>query len=136
MLASLRSERGQDLVEYAIVFTLLMLLLIGIIESGIAILAYNSVANAAREGARYGVIRAQRDDGPGIEAAARRSTMGLDQSALAIASTVTVSNTSQFIEVDVDYDHAFMTPLMGLIAQAATGSPTLHLRTTASMRVE
>jgi Flp pilus assembly protein TadG len=132
MRVALRSERGQDLVEYAIIFALLMLLLIGIIESGIVILAYNSVANAAREGARYGAIRAQRDDTAGIEAAARRSTMGLDQSTLAIASTVTVSNTSQFIEVDVDYDHAFITPLVGLVM----GSPTLHLHTMASMRVE
>jgi hypothetical protein len=132
MAVSLHCEQGQDLVEYAVAFSLLILLLIGIIEFGVALMAYNSIANAAREGARYGIIRQQSTDFAGIEATARRSTLGLDQSALII----TPSLLTDTIQVDVDYDHALMTPLIRVIVQAATGSSTLQLHTMASMRLE
>ena len=49
-------EAGQELVEFALILPLLLLLFLGIIEFGRAILAYNTIANAAREGARYGIV--------------------------------------------------------------------------------
>ena len=51
-----RREAGQELVEFALILPLLLLLFLGIIEFGRAILAYNTIANAAREGARYGIV--------------------------------------------------------------------------------
>lgn len=53
----LRDDRGQELVEYAIVFILLTTLILGIIEFGIIIFTQSSLSNAAREGARFAVVR-------------------------------------------------------------------------------
>jgi Flp pilus assembly protein TadG len=52
----LRTEKGQAMVEFALVLPLLIALLCGIIDFGW--LYYNQIAlsNAAREGARYAVI--------------------------------------------------------------------------------
>lgn len=46
-------ERGQSLVEMALVLPLLLLLLVGIIDFGRAFNNYIIITNAAREGARY-----------------------------------------------------------------------------------
>ncbi len=51
-----RSERGAELIEFAIAFPLLFLLLAGIIDFGMMFRAYESVTNAAREGARLSVL--------------------------------------------------------------------------------
>ncbi len=56
MLQGRQGDRGQDLVEYAIVFPVLMLLLLGIIEFGRIIYSYNAISNAAREGTRLAVL--------------------------------------------------------------------------------
>ncbi len=43
-------EHGQDLVEFALITPLLMLILLGIIEFSLIVFCYNSISNAAREG--------------------------------------------------------------------------------------
>lgn len=50
------NEGGQDLIEYALVLPLLLLVMLGIMEFGILFWNYNTIANAAREGARAGII--------------------------------------------------------------------------------
>lgn len=49
-------KRGQALVEFALVFPLLLLMLFGIIDAGRLIYTYNTVANAARNGARVAIV--------------------------------------------------------------------------------
>lgn len=49
-------ERGQALVEFALIFPVFILLLFGILDLGRAIYAYNTVADAAREGARVAIV--------------------------------------------------------------------------------
>lgn len=57
MIRSLvRDNRGQELVEYALTLPILLLLVIGIMEFGVTIFVYNTMANAAREGARVGAV--------------------------------------------------------------------------------
>jgi Flp pilus assembly protein TadG len=53
-----RSElsRGQALLEFALIFPVFVLLLFGIIDAGRAILTYNTVASAARNGARVAIV--------------------------------------------------------------------------------
>lgn len=50
------SQRGQSLLEFALVILTLVLVMIGIIDFGRMYFTYATVANAAREGARYGII--------------------------------------------------------------------------------
>ncbi len=50
-----RKEKGQGLVEFALILPLLMLLLLGIVEASRIIWAYITVQTAAREAARFAV---------------------------------------------------------------------------------
>jgi Flp pilus assembly protein TadG len=56
-LPLLKRESGSSLVEYAIVFILLMTMLLGVTDFGRALYAYHFVSNAAREAARYASVR-------------------------------------------------------------------------------
>ena len=48
--------RGQALVEFALAIPLFLLLLVGIFDLGRAVFAYNTLTNAAREGARLAIV--------------------------------------------------------------------------------
>ena len=48
-----KSERGANLVEFALVIPLLLLMLVGVADLGRAFQTYIAITNAAREGARY-----------------------------------------------------------------------------------
>jgi Flp pilus assembly protein TadG len=50
-----RARRGQDMLEFALVFPILVLFLFGVVDMARVFHALISVSNAAREGARYGV---------------------------------------------------------------------------------
>ena len=52
----LRSESGASAVEFALVLPLLMLILFGIIEFGMALYRQAILTNASREGARLGIV--------------------------------------------------------------------------------
>lgn len=52
----LRSERGAELVEFALVLPLMLLVLLGIIDFGLLFQRYHVVTNAAREGARVALL--------------------------------------------------------------------------------
>ncbi|HYU03260.1 MAG TPA: TadE/TadG family type IV pilus assembly protein [Jatrophihabitantaceae bacterium] len=49
-------ERGQGLVELALIVPVLLLLLIGILDLGRAVMLTNELDNAAREGTRYAIV--------------------------------------------------------------------------------
>ncbi len=51
-----RRTRGQALVEFALVIPVFLLLLMAVFDLGRAVFAYNSVTNAAREGARLAIV--------------------------------------------------------------------------------
>ncbi len=50
------SEQGQSLVEIALILPVLLILFLGVAEVGFFFYAHVQVANAAREGARYGSL--------------------------------------------------------------------------------
>jgi Flp pilus assembly pilin Flp len=58
----MRREEGAAAVEFALVMVLLMILIFGAIEFGIAFSKVNVYTGAAREGARYAAVRC--DGGP------------------------------------------------------------------------
>ena len=56
LIKSLKVERsGQELVEFAIIIPLLMIIAFGVLDLGRGFHAVISITNVAREGARYGV---------------------------------------------------------------------------------
>jgi Flp pilus assembly protein TadG len=58
----LRSERGAELIEMAIVTPILLLIIGAIFDFGMLFRSWEVVTNAAREGARVGVLPAYTDD--------------------------------------------------------------------------
>jgi Flp pilus assembly protein TadG len=58
-------ERGTALIELAAILPLLTLLLIGIVNMGFVIREHQILQNAAREGARYSTLQANRIDEAG-----------------------------------------------------------------------
>ena len=62
-------QRGQGLLEFALVISLLLLLVFGIIDFARVFFGYATMSNGVREGARYAIVHP--NDDAGIEAAAR-----------------------------------------------------------------
>jgi Flp pilus assembly protein TadG len=50
------TQRGQALVEFALIVPVFILLVMGIFDLGRAVYGYNTVNNAAREGARLAIV--------------------------------------------------------------------------------
>ena len=50
------AQRGQGLIEFALVLPVIMLLVMGAIDLGRGVFAYNALANAARHGARVAAV--------------------------------------------------------------------------------
>jgi Flp pilus assembly protein TadG len=52
----LKNERGQSMVEFAVMLPLLILIVMAILEFGMIMNSYLAINNAAREGARLGIV--------------------------------------------------------------------------------
>lgn len=79
--AARRRSRGQSLVEFALVLPLFLLLVMAIMDLGLAVFSYNSITNAAREGARLAIVN---------QDTTKITTRITQQSAIARSPTVTV----------------------------------------------
>ena len=87
----MKRDEGQDLVEFALVAPLLFLLLFGIMEFGVAVWHYNTIANAAREGARTAIRFGEFDRLQEAEDRAREFARGIGlQEGLTVTVTETV----------------------------------------------
>ncbi|OAA93725.1 TadE/TadG family type IV pilus assembly protein [Clostridium coskatii] len=56
ILKNLNNEKGQALVEFAIILPILLLIVMGIVQFGMVVNSYITIENASREGARAGII--------------------------------------------------------------------------------
>ena len=121
-------ERGQSLVEFAISLTVIMMLLAGAVEFGIALFQFVQLRDAAQEGALYGSIHP--GDDTNIEARVRSAS----QSPLDLQNDPDVDIVINYpdgapncegkgIEVTVSYPHPIAMPFIGPII----GSNTIQL---------
>ncbi len=129
-LKQMRNEKGQAMVELALVLPLLLILIFGIVEFGRVFNAYLIVNNAAREGARVGVVGATDTT---ITQKTKDTALTLDP--LQIATTITPISSSRVrgaaLTVAVEYPVTIYAPLIMDIV----GNPyTVH--GSATMRVE
>ncbi len=118
--AARRGERGSELIEFAIVFPLLLLIVAAIFDFGFLFQTYEVVTNAAREGARMAIL-------PGYQipqdVQARVLTYvqsaGLKQVPVTTVTPVSIplgnGKTVSAYEVKVQYPHTFaiLSPFMG-----------------------
>ena len=122
-----RQQGGQDLVEYALALPMFFLLVLGIAEFAIVMWSYDTVANAAREGARSGIVYPY--DLNGVETTVRARALGLDQNTLHVSA----AKVTNMIRVTVTYSLTLMT---GPVIEAVGGDSTIQLGTVATMRIE
>lgn len=115
-------ERGQGMVEMALVLMFMLPLTFGMIDAGRAIYTASVVRAAAQEGARAGII-----DQSDIMEAIESKMIGLD---LENASVAVDTGNEDIIEIDITYEFTFVTPMV----EAFFG--TLDLTGTASMIIQ
>ena len=53
----LRNRRGAVIIEFVLIALILLLCILGVIEFGRAVWTHNSLSHAAREGARWAIVR-------------------------------------------------------------------------------
>jgi Flp pilus assembly protein TadG len=98
---------GQDLVEYALLVPIFLILMLIIVDFGRVTFYYATLNNVAREGARYGVIPVHHDQTSQVDASARSHAFGLDSTDLNIQVTWyhpdSVSLTTHYVRVNATY---------------------------------
>ena len=142
---SARSERGQSLVELAITLPILVLLLLGTLDFGMAIFSYSMLRDAAQEGAFYGsfnpsnvaeIENRARNISPRAEDAIFSSPVQLRDTDLIKVSVRALGNFCQgatngvanSIQVNVSYKYPLLMPFIGRLI----GSNTIPLTGTAT----
>ena len=120
-------ERGQSMVELAITLTVMLMLLAGAVEFGIALFQFVQLRDAAQEGALYGSIH------PGDDTNITARVKSASQSPIDLYDPdVTISITypdgspnceGKGIRVEVSYPHKISMPFIGPII----GSNTIPL---------
>lgn len=133
-------ETGAELIEFAMVFPILLLLVAGIADFGFLFQRYEVVTNAAREGARMATL-------PGYTDAdvTQRVQSYLTASGLTATPTISVTWGQQTLTsgrvvnlatVDVSYPHPFsiLAPVSGMIGGSGPADATV--RGVSVMRVE
>ena len=137
------SERGAQLVEFALVLPILLFVLAGILDMGFLFKDYQILTNAAREGARLAAL-------PGFTSTqvttrvngyvAAGGIQGTPTTVIDNISIVTDSATGRSINavrVTVEVAHSYL--ILGPIAQLVSGATSpapVTLRAAATMRVE
>jgi len=123
-----RNEKGQSLVEFALVVPLVILILMAIIEFGFMFNAYITISNASREGARLGAL------GSNDTAVVTRvvdTSVALDPTKISVSITPANRSRGDMIRVQVNYDYVLITPIVSSIL-----SPFIDLEAETVMRVE
>lgn len=133
-----RAESGQGLIEFGLVLPALLLTLMGIADFGRLFAVYSNLFNAAREGARYGVVTPRDVDGIAARARNHVKLVEADQVEIlvhfdsgpgtSIKAPETVMMGDRVI-VSVESDVEMLTPFIRAIAAQ------FHVRTVASRTI-
>ncbi len=122
-----RLQRGQDLMEYALVLPIMLLILMSILDLGRVVYVYSSLHNSVRDGARYGIISPT--DAAGIVSVVFDKAVGLDPADLVV--TVVQPN-QEIIQVGATYQFTAVSPVVA----ALIGGNPWEVGSQATMRVE
>jgi len=128
--------RGQSLVEMALLLPVLLLLSVVTLDMGRGVYYYSVIYNAAREGARYGIVHQQPYntsplDTVGIEAAVRKLAIGLDEDQLKVPEPVI---TGDLLQVTVTYKFQLVTPFARYFVSCHPGC--INLTSSSTMLIE
>lgn len=114
--AATRSEKGQALVEFALVAPLLLLLLFAIIQFGIAFKNSLTLTDAVRAGARAAIVSGPSGAAAAAKQAVLASAPNLDQTQLGNGISVTVGTT----DVTVNATYPYSISLLGIVVKSGS----------------
>lgn len=127
-------ERGQTLLEFALILPLMLLLIFALVDFGRGFYTWLIVTNGAREGARVG---ATQQDYNTIMARINEATGTLDQSRMTVTLTNVQGPRGDPITVEIRYDFDWVTPVGPLLNIVSGGNlSNVTIRGYASMRLE
>ena len=106
-------EKGQSLVELAIGFLILMLLLAGAVEFGIVFFQYVQLRDAAQEGALYGSYC--QNNAQITERAINASYQPIDMTTAGVDVFTEYVENGDAVKVTLLYDHTVFMPFMSAI---------------------
>lgn len=126
----LKNEKGQSLVEFALVIPLLLIILMAIFEFALMFNSYLVISNASREGARLASL-----GGSDFAVEERVKSVSGSLDLLNIIVTVTPDETSRsrgdMVQVLVEYDYTLVSPIISNIL-----SNFIDIESETFMRVE
>ncbi len=125
----LKKEHGAQLVEFTLIISVLLLMIMGTIEFGRVMNAQILVTNSAREGARLGAVGAS---AASIETKVENMIGSLGADNLTVTVTNAQGTPGTQVSVDVQYDLLLVVPL---IADFFPQNP-VPLSSLVSMRLE
>jgi Flp pilus assembly protein TadG len=122
-----RSRKGSVMVETALMITILLVLMFGIIDLGRALFTSNNLVSAAREGARLGAVQQTLDTNL-VKAAVISHFSPFGGPALTNANIATTQTNigvegNQAIRVTITYPFTWITPIRRLVGNMTS---TLH----------
>jgi Flp pilus assembly protein TadG len=127
----LLSEKGQNVVEFALVVPLLLLLVLGVAELGRAWMTRNIMTGAAREAVRLAAVPAPAG---GVAAATTRANNILTSAGITTANVSIADAPSPYEAVSATVTYNFPLVVVGFIP--GLNNPTFPLTSTATMRRE
>jgi len=133
-LATMKDEKGQNLIEFALVVPMLIILFIGIAEFGRAWMSQNILTGAAREAARLAAVPPPYG---GLDNATARANQILDSANIPPppSRSVTVNiPTGSYGEVTATVTYAFPVVIAGFVP--GLDNATIPLSSTTTMRKE
>lgn len=133
-----RSEHGAELIEFAIVAPILILLIAGIFDFGMMFRTFEAVTNAAREGARVGILPGYAPADVQTRVDAYMTASGLTGPyTVAVANVPVATGAGTFTARSVTVDYTYQFAVLGVIGAAFGGSfTTIPLRAVSVMRTE
>ena len=132
----LRSERGAEIVEFALVLPLLLLIGLGICDFGMLFQRYEIVTNAAREGARAGAVGLSEAQIGGVIDAYLKAG-GLTATPTIEVTDVTIGGNPPLNAVRVTVTYPNGSFIVGPVAKMFGSSlQVVTLRSASTMRVE
>lgn len=125
----IKNEKGQAMVEFALVLPILLLLLCGICEFGSIFSNQILANNACREAVRYAAVH-YKDDG--LTEIEEQTTIIVKSYSSCFDAQVSVP-ASEEIKVDLTAKVQLLTPLFGFLDN---GDGCIHLTSQCTMRIE
>lgn len=125
----LKNQKGQALVEFALILPILLLVVMAILQFGMMLNSYLTIENASREGARAGIVGSSDAE---IQQLIISTSPNLDPTNLTVSITPAegLRKSGDTIIVDISYNYEFVVPIISSIVK------NVVLNGQTSMRVE